>query len=622
MRVARARSSPGRTSRRPPRVARRETRERASAGASRGVTVFSRDARVAARMDGDGDGDASTASSRAESINMFRNYEARTAYAAPAARTLPIALLTGFLGAGKTTLARRALENSRGMRVGACVNDFASVNVDARLIRRDAGVLGGGAGESGGTEARVTELTNGCACCALRDDLESSVVEMLRAGDEGGVGFDYALIETSGLVDPTDIAARLDRSFGPLTRARLDSVVCVVDAEIAAEGGPEEERDVWDAQLACADVVLLNKMDLLSGDEEKLARARRNVDERAPAARVLECVDADVPLPSILDVDVVPQPEGKSGHDWGSGPLPFVLSSTGGRLRKTKTDEPVVVVRSGPLSLDPSKKTTHFSGGKRSSCNSVAYETNAPLVFARFQHWATKMMPKSTMRSKGVLTLEEDVVRQSYDFHFSGKCRIELEPSVGELLSATSTCLVVIGTGLEEERLMRDIRTLEQPLPREAIRALPEIKRRMARAMAEDLRFEIEDVGDSFEATDALIAFRLTGAASNGFTVGELEESHGVDFNAVNLDLLRAVNASGAGECLLVPMQSSEKITKFGAPQIFLRMAVVSGFEDSYENADELAGARLAGAWSFIRSRAERVLERHISHIPRCKCGF
>jgi len=553
---------------------------------------------------------------------MFRNYEARTAFAAPAARTLPIALLTGFLGAGKTTLARRVLENSRGMRVGACVNDFASVNVDARLIRRDAKVAGREGGNGGGTDARVMELTNGCACCALRDDLESNVVEMLRAGDEGGDGFDYALIETSGLVDPTDIAARLDRSFGPLTRARLDSVVCVVDAEIAAEGGPEDERDVWDAQLACADVVLLNKIDLLMGDEEKLTRAQRNIDERAPGARVLTCVDADVPLTSILDVDIVPQPEGKSGHDWGSGPLPFVLSSTGGRLRKTKMDEPFVVVRSGPLSMDPSKRTTHFSGGKRSSCNSVAYETNAPLVFARFQHWATKMMPKTMLRSKGVLTFAEDIAHQSYDFHFSGKCRMELEPSVGELVSAASTCLVVIGTSLEEDRMMQDIRMLEQPLSHQAIRALPEIKRRMTQAMAEDLRFEIECVCDLTEEMDSLISFRLTGAASNGFTVGELEESHGVDFNAMNLDLLRAVNSSGAGECLLAPIKSTEKTTKFGAPQIFLRIAAVSGFEDSYDNTDALADARLASAWSFVRSRAERVLQRHISHIPRCKCGF
>lgn len=572
------------------------------------------------QSDGSGrDGGAAdgVSTSRSESINMFRNYELRTAYASAKTRTLPTCVVSGFLGAGKTTLARRALENRGGLRVAACVNDFASVNVDARLVRRTAT---GGESEDGSrkSEARVTELTNGCACCALRDDLEASVVELLNYGD--GDGFDYVLIETSGLVDPTEIAARLDRSFGPLTRARLDSVVCVVDAEIAVDGGPDSERDVWNAQLACADVVLLNKVDLLHGDADKLARARSVIEVKAPGARVLECVNADVPLPSFLDVDVVPQPEGKSGHDWGSGLLPYVLSTTGGRLRKPKLDDGSVVVRStGPLSLDPAKRTTHYSGGKRSSCNSVAFETSGSLVFARFEHWATKMMPKSTMRSKGVLTLAEDGSRGgSYDFHFSGKCRIELEPSVGELVSATSTCLVIIGEDLDEDAVTRDVATLEQPLPAAALRVLPELKRRISRNMAEDLRFEIENVDDA----NALITFRLTGAASNGFTVAELEESHGVDFNTMNIDLLRAVNASGEGECLLVPFESRDKVTKFGKPQIFLRLAVVSGYEESYEDIDGLAGARVAGAWSCVRRRAERVLERHISHIPRCKCGF
>ncbi|ABO97196.1 predicted protein, partial [Ostreococcus lucimarinus CCE9901] len=307
---------------------------------------------------------------------MFRNYELRTAYAATASRTLPITLVVGFLGAGKTTLARRALENRQTLRVAAAVNDFAALNVDARLDGRAA--------------ARVTELTNGCVCCSLRDDLERGVIELLNADENGGeLGvFDYLLIETSGLVDPGEVVSRLDRNFGALTRARLDGVVCVVDAEIASEGGPEVEREAWDAQLACADVVLLNKIDLLEGDEERLARARAVVEDKARGARVLECVDANVPLTSILDVDM--------------------------------TEEQKIVVR-GPLSLDPSRKTTHFAGGSQSSCNSLAHETTSPLVFARFQHWATKMMPAATIRAKGVLTLAEDENRESYDFHFSGK---------------------------------------------------------------------------------------------------------------------------------------------------------------------------------------------------------
>lgn len=556
---------------------------------------------------------------------MFRNYENRTAYATVGKRALPITLLVGFLGGGKTTLARRALENRQSLRVAAAVNDFAALNVDARLVRRSAAATSRGAdgGDDGvsSSAARVTELTNGCLCCTLRDDLERGVIELLNADDDGtDVGlFDYMLIETSGLVDPAEVVARLDRSFGALTRARLDCVVCVVDAEIAADGGPEVERDVWDAQLACADIVLLNKLDLLDGDESKLERARAHVDAKAPGARVVECVNADVPLTSILDVDVVPQPEGKSGHDWGSGPLPYVLSASGGRLRKPKGDEPKIVTR-GPLSLDPAKRTTHLPSQSRGSCNSLSYETSSPLVFARFQHWATKMMPSATIRSKGVVTLaEDDEARESYDFHFSGKSRLEFEPSVGELSSATSTCLVLIGAGLDEERVMRDVRALEQPLSAAASRAVPTVKRLVAEEMATDLRFEIEPIDESDD--EALISFRLTGAASNGFTTAELEESHGVDFNALNLELLRSVNASGSGVCL-APTRSRYKKTRFGAPQLFLRMACVSGFEESFDDPHALARARLDADWSVVRARAERALERFISHIPQCKCGF
>jgi len=562
--------------------------------------------RANGRARGDDAKASEAARERMESINTFERYEMRTVYANEKRRRLPMTLITGFLGSGKTTLARRAVENRQSLRVACVVNDFASLNVDARVVRRS------GSSEEG---IRVTELTNGCVCCGLRDDLEAGVVELLDAerGSELG-SYDYVLIETSGLVDPSDVVARLDRSFGPMTRARLDSVVCVVEAETAAAGGPDVERDVWHAQLACADIVLLNKMDLireLVNGEDEVRRAREVVAAKAPGARIIECVDANVPLPSILDVDMVSQPEGKSGHDWGSSAMPYVLSESGGRLRKPK--EEARIAARGPFSLDLTKKTTHVPGGPRSSCTSLAYETFKPLVFARFQHWATTLIPKQTVRSKGVVTFVEDGERVSYDFHFSGKSRLELEPSVGELVSATSTCLVIIGLDLDEERAMIDIRALEQPLPASALDALPGIKAAVASAMAEDLRFEIEPLGD-----DALVTFRLTGAASNGFTVAELEESHGVDFNAMNLELLRAVNAAGCGTCL-APTTHPSKTTKFGAPQLFLRLAVVSGFEDEHSAS---ASRCLAMHWHEIRTRATRVLERHVSHVPQCKCGF
>ena len=118
------------------------------------------------------------------------------------------------------------------------------------------------------------------------------------------------------------------------------------------------------------------------------------------------------------------------------------------------------------------------------------------------------MLPAATIRAKGVLTLAEDENRESYDFHFSGKRRLELEPSVGELVSATSTCLVVIGVGLNEEEIIRDIRALEQPLPPSCVAAIPSVKRAMTRAMAKDLRFEIDDSVERGQRADIVSSHR------------------------------------------------------------------------------------------------------------------
>ena len=196
---------------------------------------------------------------------------------------------------------------------------------------------------------------------------------------------EYLLIETSGLVDPTETVLALDKTFGKLARVRLDSVVCVVDAESAAAGGvlgPEAFAEAggdarggedaanraWARQLAAADVVLLNKIDLLAspssateagaaGDaaRERLEAARAFVRKWAPEARVVETTRGRAPLPSILDVTLAPQPEGKFGHDWDSAARPFLLSPTGGGLRKDTrvTDDSVTDPKTDPKTGGP-----------------------------------------------------------------------------------------------------------------------------------------------------------------------------------------------------------------------------------------------------------------------------
>ena len=212
---------------------------------------------------------------------------------------IPVLLVSGSLGSGKTTLLNHILHNKINLRVTCLVNDLAAQNIDAELlIARD--------------EARKTvHLSNGCVCHALSDEFEEEMWQVLQETD-GSDQTDYVVIETSGVVDPVSLVQKLERRYGKMTRARLDGVVIVVDADVlanqlgaegveGAEGAETARRRLASSagpalmrQLACADVVLLNKVDLLS--EAQAARTRELVQAAAPWARVHCCSHGKMPL--------------------------------------------------------------------------------------------------------------------------------------------------------------------------------------------------------------------------------------------------------------------------------------------------------------------------------------
>ncbi|AFZ19984.1 CobW family GTP-binding protein [Allocoleopsis franciscana] len=340
---------------------------------------------------------------------------------------LPVTIITGFLGSGKTTLLNHVLTNQQGLKTAVLVNEFGEIGIDNELIVT--------------TDENMVELSNGCICCTINNDLAEAVYKILEREDK----IDYLVVETTGLADPLPVALTfLGTELRDLTR--LDSIVTVVDCENFSLDLFNSEAAY--SQIAYGDIILLNKVDLV--DEAAVDALEVRIREIKAGARILRTTKSQVPLPLILSVGLFEtdkyfgseateqahEHHDHEHHDHEHGP--------------DCEHEHHHHDHDHDHDHDHHHHSNHL---ENDGFTSLSFESDKPLAIRKFQYFLDNQLPSNVFRAKGILWFDESPHR--HIFHLSGK-RFTIEDDEWNDKPKKSQ-LVLIGQDLDHQTLRTQI---------------------------------------------------------------------------------------------------------------------------------------------------------------------
>ena len=341
---------------------------------------------------------------------------------------IPVTIITGFLGSGKTTLLNHILTNQQGLKTAVLVNEFGEIGIDNELIVS--------------TGENMVELSNGCICCTINNDLVDAVYKVLEREEK----VDYLVVETTGLADPLPVALTfLGTELRDLTR--LDSIITVVDAANYSLDLFNSEAAY--SQIAYGDVIVLNKTDLV--DEATLNELEKKIGEVKEGARILRTTRSQVPLPLILSVglfesdkyfDTVDEHNhDHHDHEHDHHDHDDHDHSTCGHDHHDHHDH-----------AHDEHHHHHSNHLENDGFTSISFQTDKPFSIRKFQYFLDNQLSENIFRAKGIMWFDESPKR--HIFHLCGK-RFTIDDD--EWKGEKKNQLVLIGQNLDQNQLLEQI---------------------------------------------------------------------------------------------------------------------------------------------------------------------